>query len=520
MKAWSDEWRCAQLQMFLRDKELFQGETINVQVSADVGSVSGRSKTYTKDQDHCMANRLLHRWQKHCEGARVQIQIVEASEKDTHASSSSPLVTTLFRQETQLNQVSLSEKDGQYASIVKLKAHFDLKVRHEFWGRELRLIVHITPKNNVVEAPGGGEKLGFLELNLPKSSLLREEWATSQLLSHTRKLAESPPEMTRHVEQRIVVTKPLQLEIESRELVGRRVGILARVLNAHSTLALAVRDVHLHLDDSWRQKASNRGDTTRFCIVSGDKVPFPVVLQPQERYNFLYVLGIVNEDKLYESLDEFQHDTDNEQAKSKAFENAKLLESSARFSLLTLSWQANTISMDAITEKRAIEWSPIHSVASLSIDDKWQANVQKLIAHVVAENRKQETKSSAVCHYVRLLHNSVLQLMIAPLPSTISIGTARTVCATVSNHSTQVDFDLTLVLPMQEDSGVADPISAVVGFEASHRLGLVRPGMSVKRSLHLAFIRPGKCRFGPLVLVDHSSRTCFVSDDWEVFVKN
>ncbi|KAI9995808.1 hypothetical protein PInf_012876 [Phytophthora infestans] len=376
--AWSDEWRCARLQLYLRDEELFQ---------------------------------------EHCEGARVQIQVVEVSESDPHASSSTPSSTTLFRQETQISHVSVDELEDGGVPSAKLKAQFDLKIRHEFWGREVLLIVHITPKKSVVGAPG----------------------------------------------DHIVVAKPLQLEVETRELATRRVGILARVLNAHSTLALAVRDLHLHLDQSLRQKASGR----RYRVVSGDKVPFPVVLQPQERYNFLFVLEPVEITTPDEALEGPEGD-DIKQAKSNTQKKNKSplpRRSTVSTTLLTMSWQAAAVSMDTITENRTIMWSPPRSFSSLSSDD-----VQKLVTYVQAGNSKKNAKPYADFKCVRLLPDSVLKVAVAPLSANIAVGSAVTVCVTVVNRSTRTDFDLTLVLPSQK-GGVRDTSPDVVGFEASHRLG-------------------------------------------------
>uniref|UniRef100_H3HDB5 Serine/threonine-protein phosphatase n=1 Tax=Phytophthora ramorum TaxID=164328 RepID=H3HDB5_PHYRM len=271
-----------------------------------------------------------------------KIQVVQVTEPDPHASSSTPSRTTLFRQETQFSHVSVDHVEGSPEPVVKLKAQFDLR------------------------------------------------WASSQLLALTREEAQPTPMMTRRVEQRIMVTKPLQLNVETRELAGQRVGILAQASNAHSTLALASLRT---------QNASNR-DTSRFRIVSGDKVPFPVVLLPQERYNFLFVL------------------------------------------------------------------EPVELVVT---DESLES---------------------------------------------IAIGSAATLCITVANRSAYTDFDLTLMLPSQKEgilegsTGTLCAAPTAVGFEASHRLGLLRPGMSVRRSLHVAFIRLGKCKLGALVLVDHLTPPC------------
>ncbi|KAL8008168.1 putative MFS transporter superfamily [Plasmopara halstedii] len=513
MMAWSDEWRCARLQMYLRDKELFQGEAVNVQVRADIRPVSSSSKTPTPKN---IISSSKQRWSDHCEGAQVQVQIVDVSRKDPHASSFSSSFTTLFRQESQL-QVSYDDLDER-AFVVALKTQFKPKIRHEFWGRELLLIVHITPKSSIVKAPGVGENTGQLEQLSRTTPVLQDDWATSQLLSLTRKQAEPIPELTRRVEQRINIIKALHFEVERRELPGRRVGILARAFNVHLTKTLAVRSLYLHLDEVPQHNESDRGDISRFRIVSGDQVPFPVVLHPQECYNFLYVLESVEDSKPFELLEGSQFKLSDKQATSTTLKKFKQLNSFPQHALLTLSWQAHGIFMDAITEHRAIVFSIMRSISSLSIDDKsWQGDTQKLIAQLLAGNSTRELDPPAVFKFVRVLQHSELKVQVAPLSSAISVGTPTNFRATISNRSARVNLDLTLVLPIQDEIGTAGHGSTIVGFETSHRLGLICPGMSVNRSLHVAFLRPGKCRFGPLVLVDHLTHTCFVSDDWEVY---
>ncbi|KAL4095774.1 hypothetical protein PRIC1_009145 [Phytophthora ramorum] len=540
MKAWSDEWRCAQLRLHLRSEQLFQGETVNVEVCADVAPSSGGSKREQEGQK--AAGKLLLRWREHCEDAHVQIQVVQVTEADPHASSSTPSRTTLFRQETQFSHVSVDHVEGSPEPVVKLKAQFDLRVRHDFWGREVLLIVHISPKNGVVGVGDGSSRGKGRNRGLDHgvrgslgASVLLDEWASSQLLALTREEAQPTPMMTRRVEQRIMVTKPLQLNVETRELAGQRVGILAQASNAHSTLALAVRDLHLHLDQSLRtQNASNR-DASRFRIVSGDKVPFPVVLFPQERYNFLFVLEPVELVVTDEPL-ERSEGVEYEQVKTSTQRTGKSplahgsAASTAQHTLLTLSWQAVTVSMDTITENRTIVWSPKapsrQFVSPTSDENEPREGMQKLVSFVLAEHANRGGKPYADFKCVRLLPDSALHTTIAPLSSSIAIGSAATLCITVANRSAYTDFDLTLMLPSQKEgilegsTGTLCAAPTAVGFEASHRLGLLRPGMSVRRSLHVAFIRLGKCKLGALVLVDHLTRTCFVSDDWEVFIKN
>ncbi|KAK1948057.1 hypothetical protein P3T76_000347 [Phytophthora citrophthora] len=531
MKAWSDEWRCAQLELCLRDEELFHGETVNFHVLAKVAQVSTNSKTKGEGPDG--NGKLLQRWKEHCEGARMQIQIVQGLEGPLYASSPASSPTTLFRQETECSRVVITQLDDGTAPMVKLMAQFDLKVRHEFWGRELLLIVHITPKNLIVGIPGGSTEDGAVKLQLRgsvRNSKLEDGWMCSQLVSLTREEAQPTPVTTRRVEQTIAVTKPLHLEVETRELSGQRVGIIARASNTHSMLALAVRDLHLHLDQSLR---TQDGVANHFRVVSGDKVPFPVVLHPHERYNFLFVMEpvveVMDPDELSEVDDDNNQPTparNSTQKKGKSLMGRYSADSALQHTLLTLSWQATDAAMDAITENRAVVWSPktpSRPFSSFTSDEK-KSQVQELVSYVLKGHMKQGEKLYADFKCVRLLADSALQVTVAPLASSISVGCAVTVCVTVLNRSTRTDFDLTLVLPSQSADGLDGSTSniapAFVGFEASHRLGSVRPGMSVRRSLHVAFIRLGKCRLGPFVLVDHLTCTCFVSDDWEVFIKH
>ncbi|KAG7397368.1 hypothetical protein PHYBOEH_000824 [Phytophthora boehmeriae] len=278
MTAWSDVWRSAQLRLQLRDECLFQGETVGVDVCADVPPSVGSTGKYEGQQ---RVDTLLQRWKAHCEGAQAQIQIVDESSPDPHASSSRSTSTTLFRQETQFSVVSVDREDGNPASVVRLRAHFDLKVRREFWDRKVLLVVNITPRRSVDEGMQSDMKTASGER---ERSLLMDEW-TSELLSLTREEAQPTLTMTRRVERHVTVTKPLRLDVETKDLEKRRVGILARVTNTHPTLSLSVRDLHLHLNQSLRGTEAGS-----FRVVSGDKVPFPVVLLPQERYNFLYML--------------------------------------------------------------------------------------------------------------------------------------------------------------------------------------------------------------------------------------
>ncbi|GMF35262.1 unnamed protein product [Phytophthora fragariaefolia] len=417
---------------------------------------------------------------------RFKIQIVAASGADAFGGRSAPPSSTVFRQETQICQVSVIHTEDGAGPVVMLRAQFDLKVRHEFWGREVLLVVHVTPKNGVVGAAEGLSSDGGLPPGLaalPGAPLLRDEWATSQLLSLTREEAQPTPLTTRRAEQRVVVTKPLQLEVETRELGGQRLGIIAHASNAHSTLALAVRDLHLHLDQSLRTPKALGGEEGRFRVVSGDKVPFPVVLLPQERYNFLFVLEPVEVMAADESRGgpeaggEAKRATPTKTSPQKKGKSAA--GPAAQHTVLTLSWQAVTVTMDAIMENRTVVWSPKAPQLSLSRDDtELRGCVQNLVLSVLGGQLKQGGHAGADWKCVRLLPDSALHVTVAPLSTGISVGRAVTVCVAVVNRSARTEFDLTLVLPAQAESALGSTATCTggaspgfVGFEASHRLG-------------------------------------------------
>ncbi|KAI9906877.1 hypothetical protein PsorP6_004064 [Peronosclerospora sorghi] len=526
MKAWSDEWTNARLRLYLREDQLFQGETINVQVLADVMPSSYHTKiNRLKD-----AAESLQLWKDHCKEARVQIQVVEILETDIHASNSTPAPSTLLRQETHIFHVSMDQvEDKNDRPVIRLKTQFDLKIRQDFWNRPVLLIVHITPKNKIfhaaVESNDFSDVFRFGSKEFGRDLILRDEWARSQLVSHTRDETQTMPLMTRRVEQRVVVTNPLQLDIESRGLPKQRIGILAQASNRHSALALSVRDLHLHLNQPYRTLTTG---TSYYRIVSGDKGPFPVVLQPQEQYNFLFILERGEGMMPTESLGPVNNNqvTPTSAPKGTA-ESSQAHCSGLQRSLLTFSWQALGVSMDAITEIRTIMWSPkatSHSFASFSSgENEPPIAIERLTTYVLGRPLNRGDRPDVDFKCVRLLPDAVLQTTIAPLSSSISAGKAVTVRVTVVNRSVCTVFDLTLALPpliKSVSGGKSDAPPAAVGFEASHRLGLLRPGMSASRSLHVAFLRPGMCKLSSLVLVDHLTRSCFIFDEWEVFVRN
>ncbi|CAI5712896.1 unnamed protein product [Hyaloperonospora brassicae] len=536
MRTWQDEWSCARLSLRLRDEQLFQCETVDLQVCAETRIPSYRSKALEGNQEPQTAAQVLQRWQEHFEGARVHIRIEEVSGTDQNLTSRSvSCLSTLLRQETRVSHVVEGSSGSSHGVVVVLlQAQFDLEVCHEFWDRSLLLVLHITPNEGVFQADQGNSDdvatgVGARE-SFWRPLLLRDEWASSHLLSLTREQAQPTLLMTRRIEQHIVVTKPLRLVLESRELAGQRIGILARVSNTHLTLAVAVRDLRLHLDQSSR--AQNK-DMSRFRIVNGDKASNPVVLEPQERYNFLFVLEPAKTLILNESLrlDEDNRATSNASVLRKEVMSPVLhvsTSSAPQRTSLTLSWKAMTCTMDAVTETCTIDWfpkAPSEPYASPSSGkDELDMCIRKLMPPLVGGHLQRGKKFHDDFKRERLLPNSVLQMTVAPLASNVLIGNAVTASVVVVNRSTRTEFDLTLLHPSQY-MGITDgenncTTPVVVGFEGCQRLGLVRPGMSVERRLRIVFLRLGKCKLGPLVLADHFTRTCFVSDDWNVFVKD
>lgn len=494
MKLWSDEWRSARLRLQLRDQSLFQGETVSIEVCAELPPIKQTKQEPLQD------GALLQRWQSHCEIAQVHVRIVEVSGTDPHASTRS---TTLFRQETQFSRITADQKDAKAGSVVRMRAQFDLSVHRESWGRAVSLQVHVTPRRSVEEDGRYGKPAGLTGARKLGGSLsLVDEWEALQLLSLTREEAQPTPSMARQVEQQIVVTKPLRLDVETRNLASSRVGILARVMNAHPTQSLEVRDLHLHLDQM--QRSSSR----QFRIVSGDKVPFPVGLRPHERYNFLFELepveAVVVDESLHclDLISDASTGCNSVQTRSK-MSAAHPSSTLQQHTLLTLSWKVGDVDMDPIVENRTVAWSS-KPATPLSNASKPQDDLQALVASVLPKQSSQGKILSPAFKFQRLLPESVLQASIAPLPARIEAGQTVTVCVTVVNRSKRSDFDLTLLLPLQKEVASAS-------FEASQRLGLIRPGMSIRKSVHVTFLHGGKCALGPLALADDLTRTCFVS---------
>ena len=461
---------------------------MDLKVCAETRIPSDRSKALEDNQEQRTAVQVLQRWQEHCEGARVHVRIEEVSGTDRNLTGSSvSCLSTLLRQETQVSHVVEGPSGNSRGVVVLLQAQFDLKVCHEFWDRSLLLVLHITPNEGVVQddqgnsddvATGVGARESFW-----RPLLLRDEWASSHLLSLTREQTQPTLLMTRRIEQHIVVTKPLRLVLGPRELAGQRIGILARISNTHLTLAVAVRDLRLHLNQSSR--AQNE-DMSRFRIVSGDKASYPVVLEPQERYNFLFVLEPAGTLMLNESL---RLDED-DQATSTAFVLRKKVmspvlhvsaSSAPQRTSLTLSWKAITCTMDDITETCTIDWfpkAPSEPFASPSSGkDELDMCIRKLMPPLVEGHLQRGKKFHDDFKRERLLPNSVLQMTIGPLASNVLVGNAVTAIVMVVNRSIRTDFDLTLVHPSQS-IGIIDrknncTAAVVVGFEGCKRLGYV-----------------------------------------------
>uniref|UniRef100_M4B6R8 Uncharacterized protein n=1 Tax=Hyaloperonospora arabidopsidis (strain Emoy2) TaxID=559515 RepID=M4B6R8_HYAAE len=388
------------------------------------------------------------------------------------ASISAPSLSPILRQETQVSHVvegTTGEGDGV---VVVLKARLDLKVCRRFWDRPLLLVLHMTPKEDAVQVAQGDNDDVSLDIRDRESfgpPLLQDEYASSQLVSLTREQAQPTLLMTRCIEQHIVVTKPLRLALESRELAGQRVGILARVSNKNRSLALSVRNLCLHLDQSL---SGQNAEMCRFRIVGSDKVLTPVVLQPQERYSFLFVLEPAETSMLHASPG---LEGDNEVKVAPPVLHFATTPTPQHTSL-TLSWKPITGSVDATTETCTIDWHPkVPSEVFTSLlngEDKLQICIRKLVTNLL----QQEKTLYADFKCVRLLPNSVLQMTVAPFASSVSIGVAVPASVAVVNRSLRTGFDLTLVHPSQV-TGVIDgnncAASVVVGFEGSQRLGYV-----------------------------------------------
>ncbi|DBA02955.1 TPA: hypothetical protein N0F65_005982 [Lagenidium giganteum] len=488
------------------------------------------------------------RWHQ-CDGARVDLRILVHEGGSRHK---------IFHQESTLVwDERLTDAPG---AVVGFRVPLVIKVRPEYWNRMLRLSVRIELASvDVPPVASGGATTSATTTPAP----LEEDVVATQLLPllYESLAAAEPP--ARQLAADVVVTKPLDLRIDTRVVAPDRVCILARATNVDTKLSIEVLDLQFHLDQTQSRgrsgsthkakagsitganpnAAANGTDSASangqpFRRIDDDKQHFPVVLAPSEQYNFPCTLRMV----------------------PTAADTADARQNDSRQTLMTVSWrvQLATTCSNVITEYHTIIWSPQGSSSASSAPSLPLAMPPALLAHqslanVVVNYPDSAATAAATCTFVPLDKRANLHVQLAPSRSArdVPLGIVHTLCLLLTNRSTRESLDLTLLLP--------PPIGRActwIGMEASHRIGyvvsdiaqaslncrqltpsfhrcqtvlnrpsvlllgpavlflrtcrLVTPGVTVRKSLRVAFLRAGRCDLSSLVLFDSLSRTFFL----------
>ncbi|GLD94887.1 hypothetical protein PINS_up003512 [Pythium insidiosum] len=296
--------------------------------------------------------------------------------------------------------------------------------------------------------------------------VMTEEWTESHVLRWLREENLEPPTLTRRVEHRLRVVKPLVLKMETRTVGGGRVAITARAINLHSSLTLRVLDLQLHLNQFANHAKATATGT--FRIAKGLDEPFPIALRPQEQFNFVFIVEEVSSDV-----------------------GASESPSSQQQSLLTMTWEAAQDATDAssegdrlwqphaVTEHHTIIWSATSSRAAVAADLETRSLSHLLLPRVSMGDQKTDVRC------VVRDSKCPLSVSLAPLRADqhVRVGEAIALCVVVANRSRDTEFDLTLVLPfgskavdagLQATSGFETPTAKPqtwLAFEASHHLG-------------------------------------------------
>lgn len=475
----------------------------------NVGSPSGRGASAAASQ----ARRS--RWRSHLEEAHVVLTLVDDSCAEMRE-------RPLFQQETHLHHLPKKkaefngeesgakvsgtdqENEGDDANVLVFWcAEFVLKTRSEYWHRPLLLGLTITIPGNAPEP-----------LSVSTETYLSESLVQNHLLRLIREQTMPTPSLTRRIEQGIQVSKPLQIKMETRYVGKERVCIVARAMNCHATLEVDVLDLQLHLNQpSFNSRARVKQQPKygkensveheegsahrRFRVVNDSSDPFPVRMQPKEQYNFLHVLEAIDSPHSHEGHDSHirKRENDKRHQSSRAAgsdsEDIRGTSNVAQQTLLTLSWQPHD-SSTVITEHHTVIWNPHQpdpsdatTLENASPSSEIYLNARGDPLYPIALDTTSTRSVGARFSSVKMDKDSPLRVALALVPTgqELVIGRSVTLCALVSNRSTDSSFDLTLVFPLSKSDCSEHPHPASfsgmdlnwLGFEASHRLGYVLP---------------------------------------------
>lgn len=489
----------------------------------NVGSPSGRGVSAAASQAR------ISRWQSHLEEAHVVLTLVDDSCAETRE-------RPLFQQETQLHyqpnkknkaetefnehesdikgsetdQVNDHHEDGDDANALVFRcAEFVLKTRAEYWHHPLSLGLTITIPGNAPEPPP-----------VSTETYLSESFVQNHLLRLIREQTMPTPSLTRRIEQVIHVSKPLQIKMETRYVGKERVCIVAKAMNCHATLEVDVLDLQLHLNQPSfsartarvkQQPKYGKGFSEasveheeayahrRFRVVNDSSDPFPIQMQPKEQYNFLHVLEAIDSPHSHEGhdkqirkrVDDRRHQSSRTAASdSEDIRVGRGTSNVAQQTLLTLSWQPRD-SSTVITEHHTVIWNPRQpdpsdttTLENASPSGEIYLNARGDPLYPIAPDTAARN-GGVRFSCVKMDKDSPLRVALTLVPTTheLVIGRSVTLCALVSNRSSDSSFDLTLVFSPPKSDHTEHPHSASssgmdlnwLGFEASHRLGYVLP---------------------------------------------
>ncbi|TMW68828.1 hypothetical protein Poli38472_006296 [Pythium oligandrum] len=527
MKDWSDEWKSARLALLLRDEEVFQGETVTIHMQVMAAApkdvlVSGDEQTETTEAARLAALKDMEtRWRAHCDGARADLRVVEpvASKRGDKTQPRA----TLYHQEAQLTLLSviLNEEPTKATVTFRLRTEVTLRVRAEFWGRPLTLIMRVAPK---MTRDGADEEAFRDDMARQTNSpmWLTETFTEKHIMRLLREETAEPPALVRRAEYAIRVVKPLVLKMETRHVSETRVSILARARNLHSRLSICILDLQLHVNQFAQQLRTERDLTSAFRVIQGVDNDFPIFLRPEEQYNFVFVV---------EDVRQGQVSSINEAAVTEKASKHTTVSSAgaAQQSLLTLTWKAidnavkepsTTPTLQSITEHHTIIWSSRATQspeATVALDQHMKLPPPPLPKlHGASESPTQPRDPL----FVRRDSRCPLRVTVVPLreDQRIQVGQVVTLCVVVANHSKDAEFDLSLVYPQGSTRSVSDTQSiqmsslqpSWIAFEASHHLGRLTPGTIVRKSVHLVFLREGPADLRDLLVFDHLAHTWFL----------